>query len=103
MKLHKKFILILIVVFSVSFWVDSMQAQGIYSKNKDSEEKSSSSPILRGRPGGGDPPPDTGDGGTPGGPGGSSTGTPIGEGWLILTILSGGYALLQKRKTKKTI
>jgi hypothetical protein len=100
MKLRKKFILILIVVFSVSVLAGSMQAQGIYSKNKEIQSQAeTSSPVLRGKPTPGTTTGGDGDHGTndPG------SGTPIGEGWLILTILSGGYALLQKRKTKKTI
>jgi hypothetical protein len=102
MKLQRKILLILIIIFSVSFLSDSIQAQGIYSKNKDSQTKSSSSsaPKLRG---GADPDDkDFGNGDQVDEPGGS-TDTPIGEGWLILTVLSGGYALLQKRKTKKTV
>jgi hypothetical protein len=100
MKLQMRFLLISIVIFSVSFLSGSMHAQGIYSKNKDSQE-SASSPKLRGGGPGGDPPGGNGDQGNGGGPGSDSTGTPIGEGWLILTALAGGYTVLKKRNIKK--
>jgi hypothetical protein len=99
MKLQKRFLLILIVIFSVSFFSASMQAQGIYSKNKSSSEEDatpSSSTVLRGK---GDSTGGRGD--KYGDPGPKEGGSPIGEAWLLLTALGGGYALLQKRSRKK--
>jgi hypothetical protein len=96
MKLQLKYLKTLIVILCLSFLSGAMQAQGIYSKNKDAQDDSSS-PSLRGRPGGGNPPPDRGEGG----PGGDSEKSPIGEGWLLLSALAGGYALYQKRHTEK--
>jgi hypothetical protein len=102
MKLQLKYLLTLIVILSLSFLSGAMQAQGIYSKNKDSQDNSSSPSLRAGKPGEGTTPPGgNGDQGGDGGPGGDSKYDPIGEGWLLVSALAGGYALLQKRKTKK--
>jgi hypothetical protein len=98
MKLQLKYLLTLIVILSLSFLSGAMQAQGIYSKNKDAQEDSSS-PSLRGRPAGNGAMNDVGE--QPGPVGKDSPRSPIGEGWLLVSALAGGYALYQKRHTEK--
>jgi hypothetical protein len=105
MKLKMKFLLISIVIFSVSFLSISMQAQGIYSKNKDSGDEDGlySRELRGGAPSSAPPMGDPGSGGQDSEPGKNTPPVPIGEGWLFLTVLSVGYAVLQKRKTKKQV
>jgi hypothetical protein len=89
-------------------YATAVEAQGIYNNNNDKAggNSSGSAPGLRAGP------PDSG-GTTPGGNTGDTGGTdpgkdsdptlPVGEGLLILTLLSGGYAVIKKRNKKNDI
>jgi len=94
MKLRTVLITVITVVFFL--FEGSLYAQGIYSTN----DQTTSAPapmnnggggIYRGAGGGG-----TGGQGAPDGDS-TDTDTPIGEGFLILSLLAGGYALLKKK------
>jgi len=90
MKLRSILITVIIVVFFL-FGV-TLYAQGIYSTN----DQTTSAPAPMNNGGGGIY--RAGEDGTdgPGAPGPNSEETPIGEGFLILSLLAGGYALLKK-------
>jgi hypothetical protein len=99
LKSFKITIIILILFFGIG---GIMQAQGVYSNNSTVTPSSSNSVNNGGtsnsgglfRAGGFPDPDDTGDGKDPA-PGGNSD-TPIGGGFLILSLLSGGYALIKR-------
>ena len=90
MKLRSILITVITVVFFL-FGV-TLYAQGIYSTNN----QTTSAPAPMNNGGGGIY--RAGEDGTdgPGAPGPSSDDTPIGEGFMILSLLAGGYALLKK-------
>jgi hypothetical protein len=85
----------------------TIQAQGIYSNMKSSSDNSSSSssvyssgPMLRDESGDGFGDGGSGDGKDPD-PGGPSDRAPIGEGLLILSLLSGAYAIVKRNLKNK--
>jgi hypothetical protein len=100
---------IIIVLFLLG--ATTLQAQGIYSNSKTADKKSDSGSGSGGGGGtlyrdwgDGSDDGDPGDGGDPerpGEPGGPSTRDPIGEGIVILSLLSGGYALIKRNVRKK--
>jgi hypothetical protein len=105
MKMKLMFVSILMFCFSLLFAV-SMQAQGIFNNNSGSNESAPSIPGLRGGPpsGGNTPDGPGGDGDQKGEPGDDSDPkAPVGEGLLILTAFSGGYAFLKKQNKKRGI
>jgi hypothetical protein len=92
MKTKKNLFFIFALVFSLCFFSDTVSAQGLYGNSAESGEQSSGSQggSLRAGP--------STDPGNPTEPGKGDS--PIGEGLLVLSVLSGGYAILKKRNTK---
>jgi len=92
MKLRTVLITVITVVFFL--FEGTLYAQGIYSANN----QTTSAPAPMDNGGGGIYRAGGGGSDGPGAPGGNSTPAeaPIGEGFLILSLLAGGYALLKK-------
>jgi len=86
--------LALVIVFSM-FLSESIHSQGIFKNQPRTTEESTTNNFGGGglfRDGWDDPPTDQP-------PGWEDT--PVGEGLAILSLLSGGYLMFKKRKTKK--
>jgi hypothetical protein len=101
---------IIIIVSSLILFSGSIHAQGIYSKKTDNYNSSTidkSNPNSRGLYKAGFGPDDGGSsqggGGNPSDPGKEPTPDPIGEGIVILSLLTGSYAILKKRKIKQEV
>lgn len=98
MKLKSK-VITGFIVFSLLYTGHTVRAQGIYSDNKltdNTNDDQQSGSFFR------DDDDDWGNGGSGDGkdpaPGDDS---PVGEGMLILTLLSGGYALIKRKGKEK--
>jgi hypothetical protein len=90
---------ILVIIIASFLLSGGLRAQGIYSNNKTTDtntENNDAGIVQRAAPGQG-----SGDGKDDGAPGKDSDPNPIGEGILILSLLSGGYALVKRNVRNK--
>jgi hypothetical protein len=103
MKLKSNLISVF-VILSFLYGGSNLQAQGIYSaKSSQTASTTSQSTTNSGGLFRADPNDPFGDGGSDGdpAPGEDSTPDPIGEGILILSLLSGAYAFVKRNVRKK--
>jgi hypothetical protein len=95
-KMKRNLFFTLVLVFALCLFSENSSAQGLYGSSNKSEEKPS------GPSGGGSLRDDWDEVDDPNEPGGDDDDPeiPISEGLLVLSILSGGYAIVKKRNAK---